>query len=256
MKDSRLGTGVPRNLQRTTCAEKHDRLGWTSGSAFLWRNLRIGLRTNEPSLLSRLESYLPGGSVRTEETGVDILVSLRVGQVAKRRGQTNYHLVYHAWDRVVRTLDLEEAVVGFRELLHERCALQCSEPLFVRGSLARTELGTVALHGRVAEQAAEFVGDLPGYISASESESFRAVLLASQAFAEPAELTAGQAVVRALNLNLVPYFLADAAGCMHRLSAYFSKARIYGVPEDFQLSDLPAMLAGGSKEENRVASKR
>lgn len=116
----RLGWGksegvsmIPILQQRTPCADKNDRLGWNIGLSLAWEGLLIGIRTNRPQRLLDLCCRLPAQALPKENRQVPILLSLWEGPPATRPGVRNYHLVYNGWQRVARTLDLEEAMQAF-----------------------------------------------------------------------------------------------------------------------------------------------
>ena len=95
----------------------------------------MGFRTNDGAMLDRLKSLIPPHATPSDQQAVRLLVSLRVGKPSKQKGVKNYHLVYHAWDRVVRTLDLEEALATFEETLRTKAATYAASSIFLAGSL-------------------------------------------------------------------------------------------------------------------------
>lgn len=223
-------------MQRTSCAEKHDGLGWSAGCSYQWYDLRLGIRTNDASILPRLKAFVPPSARPSEDAEVEILVSLKVGEPPKHKGQKNYNLVYHAWDRQVRTLDLEEAVEGFGYVMAQRCAMHCLEPFFVRGAVHAIDQGWVAVHGAEVSGVFPFLGIRQNGEVILEAEKVAtlaapaAIVMLGSQFEQPQRLTPGQATVHALNLNFAPPFLTDVARCMFRLGHYFSKSPTLAVP--------------------------
>ena len=108
-----LSEKIPIINQRTSCAEKNDKLGWKDGFAVRLEGRSLGVRTNNPELLPRLRDFMPPEAESFEERQVDALLSFFEAAPSTRRGSRNYHLVYDAWNRVSRTLDFEEAMAGF-----------------------------------------------------------------------------------------------------------------------------------------------
>ena len=108
---------IPVARQKTPCATKNDALGWVVGATWVYRRLRIGLRTNDQAVWPVLQSMLPPDATPSDQGDVDLLMSLLVGKKPSRPGVKNYHLVYMAWQRMARTLDLPEALDRFQQVL-------------------------------------------------------------------------------------------------------------------------------------------
>lgn len=139
---------IPVMKQRPSCADKNDALGWTSGFSIDFQGLKLGVRTNENSLLERLRSFVPREASPTDQADVDILLSLLVGEESRRRGIRNLHIVYDAWVRQVRTQDLEEALSVVKSTLRLRLATFTTQSLFVSATLMSwKDRGVVILGG-------------------------------------------------------------------------------------------------------------
>ncbi len=120
---------------------KLDRLGWAAGFTFNAYGLRIGIRTNAPWVLDRLQECLPWGWTPSRCQWVDHLYSvIPAGPTAGGRDR-RLHLVYADAYRIVRTEDLESLVEDLEKDLS----------LFV-GENARTRVfvhaGVVAVDGQ------------------------------------------------------------------------------------------------------------
>lgn len=109
---------IPVARQKSPCATKNDALGWVVGGTWEYRRLRIGLRTNDLAVWPRLQSMLPAEAVPSDKGEVDLLMSLMVGKSSSRPGVKNFHLVYMAWQRMARTLNLEEALRSYDQALN------------------------------------------------------------------------------------------------------------------------------------------
>ena len=119
---------VPRNRSRSSCAEKHDKLGWTCGFSFEVGAETFGVRTNSAELLEQLREELPVGSFTwCDQQDVSTLISFKLGGESTRPGTKHYHLVYRDWTRVERTLELPLAMYAFKRTALENI-LSVEEP--------------------------------------------------------------------------------------------------------------------------------
>lgn len=130
-----LAAHIPRNRRRTPCAQKHDRLGWEDGFVVSLEGLTFGVRSNRADFLPRLREFFPSSARPAEGVEVDLLLSFRYGGTTNRKGVTNYHLVYDAWNQVARSLDLESALGAFQESLQGHLYRLSPEKLYFDGSL-------------------------------------------------------------------------------------------------------------------------
>lgn len=145
-------SSFPKNMYRTPCADKNDKLGWVTGFSVKSGEAHIGVRTNDPGQLDTLKSFVPNWCALSEQFDTEELLSLRVGPPSKRKGVTNYHLVYDSWTRVARTRDLQEALREFRIQLYARIAT--SQRLLAHpGSCFRLEDKAVVVFGAPAARA-------------------------------------------------------------------------------------------------------
>jgi hypothetical protein len=133
--------------------QKIDRLGWAAGVSALTFGLRLGVRTNDATIVERLEKAMPPGWRRAESPFADILYSLRVGAAPEGRVR-NYHLLYFGMERLARTMDLDFALNVFEEHLQPRIALLASKFVFVHA-------GVVGWRGQAIV--------IPGYSRAGKS---------------------------------------------------------------------------------------
>src|SRR5436305_1978545 len=98
--------------------EKLDRLVWADGLSVHAYGRRVGVRTNDPALLDRVEGLLPPGWEPGHSPLVDHLFSLRVGGAAAGARVRNYHLLYGGFTRLARSLDLDEVLHALESHLH------------------------------------------------------------------------------------------------------------------------------------------
>src|SRR5271169_324392 len=98
--------------------QKLDRLGWAAGLSIHAHGLRIGLRTNEPAVLDRVQELLPPGWEPCVSPLVDHLFSLRVGDATPGARLRRFHLLYGGFTRLARSLDLAEVLRALESHLH------------------------------------------------------------------------------------------------------------------------------------------
>jgi hypothetical protein len=93
---------------------KLDRLGWAAGIAFISHGLRIGIRlsSTDHDAVERLTEYLPPGWKPARSPVVEFLYSLRIGGTGPRPGIRHFHLVYSGPQKLVRTMDMDEALAA------------------------------------------------------------------------------------------------------------------------------------------------
>ncbi|MBI3925855.1 MAG: hypothetical protein HY319_09970 [Armatimonadetes bacterium] len=123
---------IPTYKIRTSCQAKNDKLGWKDGLAAEVFGLTIGIRTDRASLFPRLKESLPPGWKPSDAEQTDILLSFKAGGATQRKGVRNYYIVYTGWTTVVRTLNEEEALIGFDRLVEVELAAASRELTFVR----------------------------------------------------------------------------------------------------------------------------
>lgn len=120
---------------------KIDRLGWAAGFAFYNRGARIGIRVSDPCLLDRLKGILPPGSSLTDDPVVGTLYSFNLGGPSKTASVRRYHLVYRDEARIMRSMELDDALEVLESDLHTEVAEYATDGLFVHA-------GVVGWHGR------------------------------------------------------------------------------------------------------------
>ncbi len=139
-------SSIPKLNVVTPCSEKNDKLPWTCGYVMSYRGNLIGVRSNCPETLARLKSYFPESAVEVESEKAVVLYSFLFGKPTSRSGAKNYHILYDGWNRMARTLDLEEAVLRFRILL-QQVILSLQGVTFLEGAVVGSESGAVLLVG-------------------------------------------------------------------------------------------------------------
>ena len=113
-------------MSPTKCAAKNDKLGWTCGTGVKLNLGKIAIRSNSEAALQRMIDLLPAYAELCELESAEHVFSLLVGGESERKGVQNYHLLYSNWERLARTLNLEEAFASFRSGL-------CNSALAIQG---------------------------------------------------------------------------------------------------------------------------
>jgi hypothetical protein len=90
--------------------QKLDRLGWADGVSIHTYGRRVGVRTNDPSVLDRVRGVLPPGWEPCFSPLVDHLFSLHVGGTTPNSRRRDYHLLYGGFTQLARTTDLNEVL--------------------------------------------------------------------------------------------------------------------------------------------------
>jgi hypothetical protein len=115
---------------------KIDRLGWAAGISFVAHGVRIGVRVNKPEVLDTLLELLPPGWKPAKSKVVDQLYSLKVGGVGGRPNLRQFNLLYGNFNKLARTMNLEEAFAALQKDLRHSIAFLARHKVFVRAAVA------------------------------------------------------------------------------------------------------------------------
>jgi hypothetical protein len=115
--------------------QKIDRLGWADGISVHAFGRRIGVRTNEPAVLDRLEELLPPGWEPGCSPLVDHLFSLRIGAAVPGTRARNFHLLYGGFTRHARTLELDEVLRALESQMHVYVGEYAANRVFVHAGV-------------------------------------------------------------------------------------------------------------------------
>src|SRR4051812_15381215 len=107
--------------------QKLDRLGWAAGASFVSHGVRLGIRTNSPSVLDAVPAYLPPGAEPAADTIVDRLYSLRIGGEGARPGIRSFHLLYGGIARLARSHELIDVLASLESDAHTFVAEACPD---------------------------------------------------------------------------------------------------------------------------------
>lgn len=128
--------------------DKIDRLGWTAGFSFTSFGVRVGIRVNDPQLLSRIPDYLPPEWKPARSPVVDRLYSLKAGGEGTRPGIRRYNLLYSDLIKVARSLDLEEVLDRFEADLQMHIAEFAERRVFVHAGVVGWRGRAILVPGR------------------------------------------------------------------------------------------------------------
>src|SRR5919106_963089 len=140
--------------------QKLDRLGWAAGLSVTAFGVRLGVRTNDASILERVRPLLPPGSRHSPDPRVDRLFSLTVGGHDPRRNLRRFHLVYSDSLRLARTLDLEEALSALGTELKLYVAEFARRRVFVHAGVVGWRGRAIVLPGRSGSGKTTLVAEL------------------------------------------------------------------------------------------------
>ncbi len=136
-----MGDSLPSLMPRARLSEgagRIDRVAWSAGTCVLAHGVRLGVRTNTPAILERLQGCLPPGWRPSRSALVDELFSVWVDPALTRERPSR---VYVGGKRRVRTRDLRQALAVLESELRQSLAARSTQRTFVHA-------GVVGWHGK------------------------------------------------------------------------------------------------------------
>jgi hypothetical protein len=118
------------------------------------------VRVNDTAILAQVSSLIPPVSVFSNAETVDELYSFFLGPDRTGSRVRRYHLIYQNAERLVRTLDLEEALDVLRRQLELTVAMLAPRRLFVRGGAVAWGDRAIVLPGDDADEVEALVDAL------------------------------------------------------------------------------------------------
>jgi len=153
-----LPSQMPHLRPGSERTERIDRFAWTVGMCFDAFDVRIGVRSNEPLLLERLEPCLPPGWTPVASPVVDQLFSLWVddGRGPGRR----LHRVYAGRASRLRTPDLGQALDVLESEIRQCVAARAPERVFVHAGVVGWRGRAILIPGRSRSGKTTLVAEL------------------------------------------------------------------------------------------------
>ncbi len=163
-----LPSRMPRLRPGSVTSGRVDGLGWQAGTCFDAYGLRVGVRTNAPDALERLETRLPPGWRACRSAVVDQIFSLWVDP--RREGPRRPSRVYVGRRRRVRTADLAHALAVLESEIRQSVAAGAERRTFVHAGVVgwrgraivvpgRSRSGKTTLVAELVKAGAEYLSD-------------------------------------------------------------------------------------------------
>ena len=153
-----LPSRMPRLRPGSVTLGRVDALGWLAGACFDAYGLRVGVRTNAPALLERLEAHLPPGRRACRSSVVDQIFSLWVDP--RRDGPPRPSRVYAGRRRRARTADLGHAFAVLESEIRQSVAAGAERRTFVHAGVVGWGGRAIVLPGRSRSGKTTLVAEL------------------------------------------------------------------------------------------------
>jgi hypothetical protein len=127
--------------------ENLDRLGWTEFVAFSCYGARIGIRTNDASLLPLLPDAFPPHSKTYARRNVDWLYSFWIAPPT-RSGRKPFHLLYSNDQQLVRLRDVQMLVDSFERDVQLAVAQKARRKVFVHAGVVGWKGRAILIPGK------------------------------------------------------------------------------------------------------------
>ena len=155
-----MGDSLPSLMPRTRPsggAGRIDRVAWRAGTCVLAHGVRLGVRTNAPGILERLEGCLPPGWRPSRSALVDELFSVWVDPAA---AATRPSRVYVGKRRRARTRDLGQAFAVLESELRQSLAARSTQRTFVHAGVVGWRGKAIVVPGRSRSGKTTLVAEL------------------------------------------------------------------------------------------------
>jgi hypothetical protein len=139
---------LPYLRWKSTRMEKIDRLGWAAGFSFVSYGRRIGVRSNDPDILGRLDQHLPPGWKRSSSPVVERLYSLVAGGPGALPNVRRLNLLYGDIARLARSRELDEVLETFESNLRLYVAEAARRRLFIHAGVVGWRGRAILIPGR------------------------------------------------------------------------------------------------------------
>jgi hypothetical protein len=111
-----------------------DSLDWAAGMSIYAYGQRIGLRTNDPKILSEIEERLPPGWEPGCSPLVDRLYSVRIGKKTSSTADL-FHVIYAGPTKIAQTLNLEAALDALESDVETHVAQHAANRVFLHAGV-------------------------------------------------------------------------------------------------------------------------
>jgi len=128
--------------------QKVDRLGWAVGFSLRSYGVRIGVRSNDAVMLSRVMELLPGEWEKVDRPVVDRVYSIMVGGAGARANVRRFNLLYGDHVRLARSLDLDAVLEAFDSDLRIFIAEFAKHRVFVHAGVVGWKGKAIVIPGR------------------------------------------------------------------------------------------------------------
>jgi hypothetical protein len=157
---------MPRLRRSSEQTGRIDRLGWRAWTCIDAFGVRVGVRTNDPALLGRLETHLPPGWRPCASPLVDEIYSLWAAPAGALRPSR----VYAGRRRSARTRDLDRALAVLESEIRQGVAAGADRRTFVHAGVVgwrgraivvpgRSRSGKTTLVAELVKAGAEYLSD-------------------------------------------------------------------------------------------------
>src|SRR5688572_30895391 len=128
--------------------DKLDRLGWAAGVSVTSYGVRVGIRVNDPQVLTRLPEYLPPGAKPAASPLSERLYSLVIARNSRQSNIRRLNLLYRNAERVARTDDFEQILEKLGADLQLYVAETAKRRIFVHAGVVGWKGQAVVIPGR------------------------------------------------------------------------------------------------------------
>jgi hypothetical protein len=137
-----------------------DRLEWTVGLSLRSYGVRIGIRSNDQSVLDRACLHLPHGWEETSAPVVDRVYSILAGGPGPRAGVRRFSLLYGDQLQLARSVDLDAVLERFESDLRIFVAELAKRRVFVHAGVVGWKGKAIVIPGRSYSGKSTLVAEL------------------------------------------------------------------------------------------------
>ncbi len=130
-----MSSTIPTPKIQTRCMEMVDQLDWTCGFSIAHQETTIGFRSNDKAILNRMREAIPLEYANTDESKVDILISMLKTKTLQDAPESGHHVMYGGANEVSRNTDIDSLIKSFREYLAGNIFVHSRSQTFINGTL-------------------------------------------------------------------------------------------------------------------------